>query len=157
MTNVFMYLKITVHTPNGQAEKTMKQQRDALIGMRKKKDLMDERILDDHTFEWIIPAEDEKDMRSITKRLARGEIAIKEFYKAVIGLIFRVNKLVATGQRGIRIGKTMIKKSGLLIEINKDPKTMSDNEFKEWLKITDLKEMQELLSGPLIEVAYIKP
>ena len=94
-------------------------------------------------------------MKAISKRIFRGEIEIKSFYKTTFKIIRKVNKLASIGGRGIKLAKTLIKKSG--ISKDKDVKKMSDNEFKEWLIITDEKQMKKLLSRELITIEYIKP
>lgn len=150
-------LKIYVKTPKNQAEKCMKTQKKALIGFNKSNKVLEEGVISHDKFYWIIPVEDDKDQKMITKRLSAGEIMIKKFYSVLIRTIDRANKLGHKFQKGIKWAKRWIVKrlkkqyndndeQGFISQIEKMP----DEEFKDFLIIHDRKEMQELLSGYLI-------
>lgn len=155
-----MDLQINVKTPKGQAKSCMKTQRGALLGFKKTKQIKEEKLLSDHEFYWIVPSEDNSETMKIHKRLAKGEIFIKNFYKALFKLIHRANKLATKFGKGASwIRKWMVKKikknyqdtgsdDGLVQQIQ----NMSDEEIKDFIKINDEKEMKELLAGSLIEV-----
>jgi len=154
-----MKLQINVKTPKGQAESCIKTQRNALLGFKKSKQILEEKMLSDHEFYWVIPCEDTKEMMKIHKKLSRGEVFIKQFYKSLFKLINKANKLATKFDKGTSwIRKWMIKKlrgtyeekeeGGLIQQIQ----NMTDEEIKDFIKINDEREMKLLLAGELITV-----
>lgn len=155
----FSELKITVRTPPNQAKPCMVKQRDALLGFKKQKEIIKEKLVDHQTFYWIVPAEDAADQYMMIKRLAKGEVKIKNFYRTLIKTIDRANKLANKFKKGFQwMRRWLIKR------LNKDQQTdfakqvedMPDEELKDFLKINDREAMMKLLAGTLIDVEEIK-
>ena len=157
-------LKITVKTPKGQAQSCMKTQKAALLGFKKVKTVKEEKMLNDHTFYWIVPAKNNDEMMLMNKRLVRGEMFIKRFYRSLFKIISRANRLATKFKKGAGwIRKWMLKRlrkqvqdgddsDGLIQQIS----NMSDKEIIEFIKINDKKEMEKLLSGDLITTTILK-
>jgi hypothetical protein len=151
-------LKITVKTPKGQAKPCMVKQRDALLGFKKQKQIKEEKLISDSEFYWIVPADDQADAFGISNRLAKGEIKIKNFYRTLIKMIDRGNKLANKFKKGVSwIRRWIIKKlrKQEQHEFVKQVEEMSDEELKDFMQINDREEMMQLLSGSLIDVEEI--
>jgi len=135
----------------------MKTQRSALLGYKKEKKIKEEKLINDHKFYWVVPYKDDKEYMAMSKRLFRGEIFIKQFYKTLIKTLDRANKLGARFKKGSKwIKRWVVKKfkkqyadndeHGFVSQVN----NMSDEEFQDFIKINDREDMQKLLSGELI-------
>lgn len=156
MTNKpYKKIKITVLTPKNQAEKAMKKQRDALLGFKKQKKILEEKLVSHNKFYWIIPVDDEKDLVKITTRLSKGEIKIKQFYRTLIKLLDRANKLASKFKKGLSwVRRWIVKK------LKKDKQTdyakqinqMDNQELKNFIKIDDREEIIELMKKELITI-----
>lgn len=152
-------LKITVKTPPNQAKPCMIKQRDTLLGFKKQKQIKEEKLIDHQTFYWVIPAEDQDDIYGITRRLAKGEINIKKFYKTLMKMIDRANKLANKFKKGLSwIRRWIIKrlKKQQQNDFVKQVEEMPDEELKDFLQINDREAMNKLLSGTLIDVEEIE-
>lgn len=158
-TTPYKKFKITVKTPKNQAKPCMIKQRDALLGFKKQKNILEEKLVNNHEFYWIIPIDDDNDAMQVTKRLAKGETQIKKFYKTLIKTLDRINKLANKFKKGA----TWIKNK-LIKKLNKDQQTefakqvqeMTEEEILDFIKINDRKEMMQLLAGELITIKEIK-
>jgi len=155
------YLKITVKTPKNQAAKCMQSQKEALLGFKKTKSILEEKLINDHEFYWIIPSKDDKETYTIQTRLNRGERFIKTFYKTLIKVLDRANKLATKLKKGTKwIKKWLLKRlkktyqdpnNGLVKQIE----DMSEEELKEFIKINDKEAIQKLMRGNLIDVETV--
>jgi len=151
-------LKITVKTPKNQAQPCMIKQRDALLGFKKQKKILEEKLVSHNEFYWIIPADDAKDEATIIKRLAKGEITIKNFYKTLMKTLDRINRLAGKFKKGAywmkrRLIKMLNKKEQH--DFAAQVENMSEAELLDFVKINDRKEMMELLSGSLIDIKEV--
>ncbi len=162
-----MKLTINVKTPKNQAEKTMRRQIQALIGYKKQKDILEQKVINDHEFQIKLYYEKEE-LLQINKRLWRAEFAIKEFYKTIYKYIKRVNRIInignklgKAGKKGIqwlqkKAAKMLIKeipdrqqREEMMENLNIQEVQIQGNLFKE-IEITDKEDMDKLLAGQLI-------
>lgn len=165
-------LRITVKTPKGQAERTMNRQIESLIGFKRKKNIVNKKVINDHEFSITMQYEN-KELESITKRLYLAESAIKEFYKSLYKFIKKVNRIIKIGNKMGKAGKTGLKwlhkkvHKMLIKEIpdQKQAAEMKDNLgidnvkiekglFKE-ITIDDREEMDKLLAGEIIKIKLL--
>lgn len=151
-------IKITVLTPKNQATKCVKTQRRALLGYKHAKQIRQETIEAHNRFSWILMTTTEE-IPDLTKKCARGELIIKKFYHTLIKWIRRINRLANKTNKSLKyirswLYKRLIKEgqTNVAIQIQQ----MSDDELKEFISITDLKEMQALLKKELIKIEQVK-
>ena len=150
-------LKIDVKTPKNQAEQCMKTQKTALLGVKKSKEVLEEKLVKHNEFYWIIQVDSDKQEREIIYKCAKGEVTIRNFYKALFKLIHRANKLGDKFNKGYAwmrrwMVKKLKKQMGSDQELIKKVENMSDEEIKDFIKISDKEEMDKLLSGDMITV-----
>lgn len=151
------YLQITVLTPHGQASIGMKLNREAILGYKKSRQIIKEKLLADNKYYYIVPVYNDEEYNDIIIKCARAEVIIKKFYSILIKTIDRANKLATKFKKGASwVKKWIIKRltkqygeqdnNGFIEQI----KMMSDEEILDFIKINDRKEMMELLAGELI-------
>lgn len=158
-----MKVKITVNTPPNQAEKSMETQKNALLGIKTKTKVIEQKATRHNQFYWIMEIGPDE-MQGITKKCARGEAIIRKFYKVLFKLIKRANRIAEKSGRAAKWIKRWIvkrikkisapgeKQDGLANQIE----GMTDDEMASYIKISDKPEMDELLNGELIIVEELK-
>ena len=152
-------IKLIVNTPKNQAERSIKTQRIGLLGHKQSEKIIEEKIVNDHQFYWIIKINDQKDQEDLIKKTARGETMIRAFYSTLFKLISRANKVVNKFQKGTQwIKRWMINKlrRNNQLDFIEKVESMTDEEIKDFLNITDKEEMKKFLEGSLIEIEHIK-
>lgn len=154
-------IKITVKTPKNQAVKCIETQKKAILGFKHKHKVIEQKVVSDRKFFWIVQVESYKDIMEIGKKAAKGEILIKKFYSTLFHLVDRANKLDKKFRKGTIWVKGFIMKR--LRKIYKDEQggmadaieNMNSKELEDFLNIEDKEEMQKLLSGNLISIDEI--
>lgn len=149
-----------VRTPKNQAANCIKTQKAALLGYKASQKVKEQKVVQHNLFYWILDLEDEKEMSKITFKCARGEVMIKKFYSTLFKLLNRANRLATKFKKGagwIRkwINK-QLKKHGQADEgMQNHIDSMTDEQLIDFIKVTDRKDMDKLLSGNLIEITRI--
>ena len=158
-----MKVKVSVKTPKNQAEKCIKTQRAAILGYSQSKKVLEEKVVSDHEFYWIVQVDDPKEYAKILEKAARGEMTIRKFYRTLFKLIDRANKLADKFGKGVSwIRRWIIRKVKKQQEKGGDDsiiqqiESMSDDELRDFIKVTDRAELEKLLSGELINVEEVK-
>ena len=155
MKEPYKIIKITVLTPKNQAKPTMERQKTTLLGFTKPKQILEEKLIAHNKFSWTIPIDDEKDERTVTKRLVRGEIYIKRFYRTLIKTLDRANKLGNKFKKGARwIKNRLIKqlRKQQQDDIATQVEGMDEKEIMDFIKINDREEILELMNKDLITI-----
>lgn len=159
-----MEIRIDVKTPAGQAEKSVKSQKLALLGLGMSKKVKHQQVVANNHFYWILDI-DENDYPKLVKKCAAGEVMIKTFYRKLFKTINRVNKISAKiGKGGKWLKKQLIKRLTKLTEHSPDNNSdfigqfenMDDEEFEHFIEINDKAMMDELLAGELITMEKLK-
>ena len=156
-----MKLKINVKTPKDQAAKCIETQKKALLGMAQASQILEQKLVNDHEFYWVLNIRSHREMMKTIKKCARGEVLIKKFYRTLISLIDRANKLANKFKKGARwMKRWLVRRIKTKTQGNEELvnaiENMSDEEFKDFLVIHDRVAMQELLAGDLITVEEVK-
>lgn len=155
-----MKVKVTVKTPRKQAAACIKSQKKAFLGLGGAKKIIDEKVVSDSEFYWILKVEP-KDMKALTTNAARGENIIRKFYRMLFKTIGRCNALQKKFKKGaVWIKKQLVKRFRKLTESSPDDNTeflasienMSDEEFGDFIVINDKEAMEKLLAGDLITI-----
>jgi len=160
-----MKIKMTVLTPKNQASKSIENQKKTLIGLGKSDRVIEQKLINDHQFYWIIQPKDQSEYEDILKKAAKGEVTIKAFYRTIIKWISRANKLCKKfGKANEWIKRWIVKQlhkqqgvggggDDLIAQIE----AMNEQEIKEFIEISDLKEMQTFLQQELFTIEIIEP
>ena len=153
-------VKILVLTPKGKAKSSLNRFRRAIIGLRLKGKLQSEKILNDHSFEWILNLKDWKEVELVQKRCVKAEYTLKSFFKSLFKLQHRANFLMNKFKKGTDwMKRWLIKKLSKQYQENseliQDIKNMSDEEFKEFFKFEDEDRFKEFLKQNLISVELL--
>jgi hypothetical protein len=156
-----MLVKINVKTPKNQAKACVESQKDALVGVIKRRDIKEQKVISHDEFYWILECKDRDDLEKVIKKCAKGETMIKKFYSVLFKIIHRANVLASKFKKGISWAKKWIMKK--LDKVSKNNQTMkahidsmTDEQFRDWLTITDREAMDKLLAGNLINIKVIK-
>lgn len=154
--------KITVLTPKNKAASNINMLKKTLIGVTRIQNIISEKIVSHNKFYWILAYKDQNDYDKIMKKVFRGEIMIKKFYRTLFKIVDRANKLASKFKKGIEwIRRWMLKtlkKKYQYDESNdlyKQIKNMPQEELKEFIKIEDRKEMDKLLKKDLIKIEKV--
>ncbi len=158
-----MQLKLTVKTPKNQAEKCVKSMKASILTYKLSQQVVEQQVVSDHEFYWIIEAKDDNDYSAIIKRVALGEVMIKKFYGALFKLVHRANHLAdKLGKAGKWAKRWMLKRWAHDYGPVKDDggikqyiEEMSDDEITGFLRVDDEVAMKELLAGTLIDVEIV--
>lgn len=173
---MYKKLKITVKTPKGQAGKCMKNQKNALLGYKISKKIIEEDLINDRMFYYVIPVESNDEVNEISKRLSMGENMIKTFYKQLYKVIKKVNRIISLSHKFGKIGYKaipyVIKKIkkyliGFIPDKEQREKMIEhmeeeinnckfEKDYLQFIVIDDQEEMDELLSGDLIKIDIIE-
>jgi hypothetical protein len=144
---------LEVITPKGKAEKSSKTFAKRFPALLGKKPSIN--ILNDNTFRMTFHNLDEKQRKKLMTKSAVVEVGIKSFYKQIIKLSSRVNRLGTKFKWGIeKIKKRFAKEYKKLQEdkSNSDFENMSNEEFKEFLNFDDIEEIKELMTKELVRI-----
>ena len=155
-----MKIMINVITPKNQARKCIESQKDALVGITKRKKIIEQKVTAHNKFYWIMQVQDQKEYEGIMRKCSLGETLIKKFYSALFKLIRRANSLAAKSSKGISYMKRWIKKRLDKVSQNNEAMkqqidNMTDEDFIDWLKITDEEPMKKMLKGELITIKVL--
>ena len=139
----------------------MKSLKHTILGVSTTKKVKREELLSHNSFYWIVEVKDYEESADVTRKCARGELLIRQFYKVLFKLIDRGNKLAKKWSKGTAWIKRWIKKRlAKMGETDPDIINYIDNtpedDVKNLLEITDREEMDELLNGDLITVEVLK-
>jgi len=158
-----MKVKVNVKTPKNQADKCIKTQKAAILGHSQSQKILEEEVVSDHEFYWVLQLDNPKEYTKILEKAARGEMIIKKFYRTLFKLIDRANKLSDKFGKGVGwIRRWIIRKVKKQQEKGGDDsiiqqiQEMSDGELRDFIKVTDRAELEKLLGGELINVEEIK-
>lgn len=155
-----MKIRIDVKTPKNQAPACIESQKDALVGVTKRHKIIKQKVISHNRFYWIMRVKDQKEAEGIMRKCSLGEVLIKKFYSALFKLIKRANKLAARSSKGIAWMKRWLKKKLDKVSTGNESMknqidAMTDEQFIEWLKITDEEPMRKLLKGDLITIEVL--
>lgn len=154
-----MRVRVTVLTPKNQAERCVKTQRRALLGYSKDYVVLEEKVVSDHEFFWVVEVDSPSGYAKILEKATRGEVLIRKFYRSLFKLIDRGNKLANKFGKGLGwVRKWIVRKirksaEGDLVE---QIEGMSDDEFKDFLKVTDRADLELLFEKKLISVERLE-
>jgi len=155
-----MKVKILCKTPKNQAKKCIESHKKAIVGLMKAKDIVEQKITKHNEFYWILKVEDDAEYHKVMKSCAKGEILIKRFYGTLMKLIARANFLCNKLDKKLLWARRWIikrlKKIGENTEMIQKIETMSDEELKDFMDVTDKEEMEKLLAGDLIDLTVVE-
>lgn len=152
-------VKVTVNTPRNQAQRCIETQKRALLGNKATRQIVSQKVEAHNRFHWILSTTTD-DVPNITHNAARGEAIIKKFYAQLIKWIGRANKLAQRSSKALNWTRRWLTKritAAGQTDFADQIRNMSDDDLKELIRIDDLKEMQQLLSGDLITIEEVKP
>lgn len=151
-------LKIAVKTPKNQAHKSVETQKKALLGYKGARQVIEQRVVANNLFYWIVEAP-ASDVPDIIKKAAKGEALIRSFYRTLIRILSRANKIAQkSGKGGAWMKRWIIKR---MKKVSRDKgltdqwEAMSDEQFQEFIRMTDRKEIEELIAGEMITVTEL--
>lgn len=146
-----MDITLEVITPKGKAEKSSKTFAKRFPAILDKKPTT--KIIDDSTFRLTFHNLNEKQRGKLMNKAAVVGVGIKTFYRKIIKIGNRVNRLGTKFKWGVsKIKKRFAKeyqKAGA--EDNKF-NDMSEEEFKDFLNFEDIEEIKELLNKELVTI-----
>lgn len=157
-----MKYKITVKTPRNQAERSMAFSRSALLGLKHSRNVIEEKLLGHNEFYWVIETS-EDELQEIMHKCARGEMIIRKFYSIVFKLLHRANRIAEKcGKAGMWFKRWIIgrlkkltagqEENGLVEQFE----NMNEEEFQDFIQISDEEEIHAFLEGELIKVELWK-
>jgi len=155
-TNTPIYLKVTCLTPKGQAKKCMREWARQFPSFKKP---IKKEILNDTSFYWIYKFENEKKMLTFNKKVLLAENGIKRTYRFMLKFFLRAYKILNKSAWGVKKTKRWLEKQwkkrfdGESSEINKI-KELTDEKFKEYLKINDEEEIRQFLEKEIISTKF---
>lgn len=148
-------ITLEVLTPKGKAEKSSKTFAKRFPSILDKKPTL--QIMDDSTFRITFHNLNDKQINKLMTKCNLVEIGIKGFYKKIIKIGNRVNKLGTKFKWGTEKIKRRFakeyKKAGA--EDNKFEQ-MTKEEFKDFINFEDLEEIKALLEKDLVNVVEFK-
>lgn len=153
-----LLLKITCHTPKGKAKQCEKEWRKQFPSFKKP---IKKAIPDESHFWWIYEFDKEKDLYSFQKKCLLAETGIRKMYGFMIRFFKRANKLMnKSAWTAKKVKNWIIKRWEKTMKGNEDQiervKLMDEQEFKDYIKINDLEEMEKFLArDQLIETKMI--
>jgi len=152
-----MKVKITCKTPKGKAKVAMEKQRFQILGYKFTDKLIEEKLVSDSEFYWVLEFDDTKAYHYLVKKCALAETGIRTFYKTLISTIKRINKVGTKFKKGgLWLKKQLIKR---LAKKNLDQEqvdTLLDGaDLEEQIELYGEKEMVEFLKGEIIVLTII--
>ena len=145
-------LKFTINTPKGRAEKDVAQFKDALAGFSQKRRILLHKKINAERFELYVLCDTPKDEENTIKKAAKAEAKIKGFYRTMIKVFDKVNRLVSKG----KIGRSAAKRVFLrLMQRNgyKDADFLDKlNVEEDTFIIKDREDILRLIGGDIITV-----
>lgn len=157
-----MFLKVTVRTPKGRAEKASKYQADQILGMKNADKIIETKLVNDSKFYWIVQADNDKEIQRITYGAARSEVTIRKFYQTLFKHLARANRLASKFKKGASWARKWLMKQFKKQVQGDESKLQSFKDYldntpdSELLKVTDKKDMTRLLAKALIKVEEYK-
>lgn len=154
-----MKIKLTVLTPKKQAKKSVETMKGSLLGFNLSKRVIEQKVLADNKFHWIMDLKDEKELEKVNKKRVLGEMMIRKFYQILFKNINRCNRLGAKFGKGMGwIKKQLVKRLRKMTKQTQDNhddfitniEKMSEPETTEFIKVNDRAAMDELLAKDLI-------
>lgn len=143
-------VEVVALTPKGKEKSSKLMLESSLLGAIKQPK---SRKIGRGKITWVITCKNHKELTKLTYRAAKSDISIKKFYSFLFKIIRRGNKMCNKGEKGIKKARNWFKKQ-LLKQKNEElaakVEGMSDQEFKEYLKVEDRAYMEKFLKKDLV-------
>ena len=152
-------LKVTCFTPSGKSEKCEHEWRKQFPTF---KTPVESKIVNDHEFYWVYGFDKDKDMYNFQKKVMLAETSIRKLYRFMIKFFTRANKLMNKSAWTVKkVKKWLMKMWKKNIAGDEDAvkkmDAMSDEQFKEYIKLEDKDDMELFLEGEIITTKYLGP
>ena len=141
-----MNIRIDVKCPYD-APKHVKTLKKSILGFKVP---VEQHIVDDKNFYWILEAENDKELQKYSTRAAKAEFGIKQFYKTLFKLMNRANTLMARWNKGVKwvrkyLKRQLSKYQGNANDMKERLDSMSDDELKKFFDPHDREDMEKFL------------